>query len=552
MTDDNQLYELSRRKVLAGLGTVGAASAAAGLGTSALFSDTESFEDNTLTAGSLDLKVDWEEHYSYPQVYGFDDPASGLDVTRTEPEDTSSYTTLPAPENPMLWVHEEDLDAYMDNTAIEAFPDPDDDGVQESFDMGDVGSFCDDGADTPSDLDPVESFRTNNDDTMENEERTPLVNLNDVKPGDFGELTLSFHLCDNDGYVWIQGDLVGVSENGITEPESDAAGEDAPDDDTVELLDEVQTALWYDGDCDNVFEAGGGQSTGGESADVVIVLDRSGSMSGSAITEATNGANTLIDALGPDDQVSVVSFADGVTLDQGLTMNHNAAQTAVNNISTGGGTNMEAGVQQAHEELYQDDEFGSAYGESGNARPNARKIVVFLSDGVANEDSGVGDSNDSPTEEATDLKNEGAEVFTIAYGSGAATQTLDDVATDPPDGPEDQYAFIADESEIEATFQEIGGTVGTGGEEAFFRGTLREALSELTDGEGIPLDGDLETEERACYPALQTSCVGFAWWVPTEVGNEIQSDSVQFDIGFYAEQCRNNDGSGPATNATGP
>ncbi|WP_336000347.1 SipW-dependent-type signal peptide-containing protein [Halorientalis halophila] len=48
---------LSRRRLLAGLGTVGVASAGAGLGTSALFSDEESFEDNTITAGTLDMEV---------------------------------------------------------------------------------------------------------------------------------------------------------------------------------------------------------------------------------------------------------------------------------------------------------------------------------------------------------------------------------------------------------------------------------------------------------------------------------------------------------------
>ncbi|TKX53989.1 hypothetical protein EXE44_17105, partial [Halorubrum sp. SS7] len=68
MSSDNNL-ELSRRKILAGMGAVGAAGAGAGIGTSALFNDTESFEDNQLTAGSLDLKIDWEEHYSFPQIY---------------------------------------------------------------------------------------------------------------------------------------------------------------------------------------------------------------------------------------------------------------------------------------------------------------------------------------------------------------------------------------------------------------------------------------------------------------------------------------------------
>ncbi|MFB6201350.1 MAG: hypothetical protein ABEI98_05000 [Halorhabdus sp.] len=62
MTGDR--FELSRRKALAALGTVGAASAGAGLGTSAFSSNQETFENNQLTAGELDLKVGWQEHYS--------------------------------------------------------------------------------------------------------------------------------------------------------------------------------------------------------------------------------------------------------------------------------------------------------------------------------------------------------------------------------------------------------------------------------------------------------------------------------------------------------
>ncbi|MFB6154526.1 MAG: SipW-dependent-type signal peptide-containing protein [Haloferacaceae archaeon] len=61
MTNDDK-FQISRRKVLAGLGTVGLASAGAGMGTTAYFSDQETFEDNVLTAGSLDLLVDY---YSY-------------------------------------------------------------------------------------------------------------------------------------------------------------------------------------------------------------------------------------------------------------------------------------------------------------------------------------------------------------------------------------------------------------------------------------------------------------------------------------------------------
>jgi hypothetical protein len=43
----------------------------------------------------------------------------------------------------------------------------------------------------------------------------------------------------------------------------------------------------------------------------------------------------------------------------------------------------------------------------------------------------------------------------------------------------------------------------------------------------------------------------FAWWVPVDHGNEIQSDSATFDLGLYAEQCRHNDGSGMNDEPTG-
>lgn len=539
MTDDGQRYRLSRRRVLAGLGGVGLASAAAGLGTSAYFNDTESFENNTLTAGTLDLKVDWEEHYSYPQIYGFDDPTVELDVTRSEPSDTEGYVALPDPENPAVWVAEDHLGTYMDNTAIEAYPDTDNDGVQDDFNTDDVGDVCTDGADMDGDLDPSGLRTSNADTTGDVEGHVPLVDLDDVKPGDFGELTLSFHLCDNPGYIWLNGELVDASENGVTEPEGES---EAEEEDVVELLDEVETTIWHDGDCDNVFEPGGDSGEEGEPADVVLVIDRSGSMSGQ-MSQVQSGAKDLVDALGPNDQVGLVSFADDSSHDAGLTFDHNSVKGEIDNISSGGGTNMEAGVEQAHEELSVGDTFsGTPYPQSGNARSSARKIMIFLGDGTENESTDITDSasNESPSEEATNAKDDGIEIFTIAYGNpgGSAETTLEDMASDP----EADHYFEADISEIQDLLESLGGTVGSSGEEVIFRGSLRQALNELSTGDGIPIDAEPGSEGRSCFPGLQTSCVGFAWHLPAEVGNQVQSDTVSFDLGFYAEQCRNNDG----------
>jgi predicted ribosomally synthesized peptide with SipW-like signal peptide len=58
MTDGT--LELTRRKILAAASAAGIAGAAAGFGTSALFTDTESFTNNTITAGTTNLVAEAE------------------------------------------------------------------------------------------------------------------------------------------------------------------------------------------------------------------------------------------------------------------------------------------------------------------------------------------------------------------------------------------------------------------------------------------------------------------------------------------------------------
>ena len=70
MTDEK--FELSRRNALIGIGTVGVASAGAGLGTTAFFSDQEEFADNTIQAGEFGLNVE-------QQIHGVDQDGIGPD-----------------------------------------------------------------------------------------------------------------------------------------------------------------------------------------------------------------------------------------------------------------------------------------------------------------------------------------------------------------------------------------------------------------------------------------------------------------------------------------
>jgi len=64
-------------------------------------------------------------------------------------------------------------------------------------------------------------------------------------------------------------------------------------------------------------------------------------------------------------------------------------------------------------------------------------------------------------------------------------------------------------------------------------------MAALSDG--IALDGNRSVEGRQPYEGGLTQCIGFEWCLPAEVGNEVQTDSVAFDLGFYAEQSRHND-----------
>ncbi|MEZ3117175.1 SipW-dependent-type signal peptide-containing protein [Halobaculum sp. MBLA0147] len=216
--------ELSRRRVLAGLGTIGVASAGAGLGTSAYFSDTEEFTGNQLTAGSLDMQVAASEYYSdwsedEAEFAGMASSAESTDVRLPAPEGSPDARDIAL-----------DLDDETEN-------------VYEQF---------------------VETLRTGDDinggvpvdgelcGTESDADGAAILEIDDVKPGDFGGAQFAFELCDNPGYLWLNGILEDASENGVTEPEADDPDEEAG---VVELLDEIQVAVGVGGIQDStVFE----------------------------------------------------------------------------------------------------------------------------------------------------------------------------------------------------------------------------------------------------------------------------------------------------------
>ncbi|PSH02284.1 MAG: hypothetical protein BRC26_01335, partial [Nanohaloarchaea archaeon QH_8_44_6] len=72
--------------------------------------------------------------------------------------------------------------------------------------------------------------------------------------------------------------------------------------------------------------------------------------------------------------------------------------------------------------------------------------------------------------------------------------------------------------------------------EVFFNGTAEEMDAQRQ----YMLDGNPSTEEMDPFQNSTTEYVGIRWNVPRSVGNEIQTDSKEFEFEFYAEQARHN------------
>ena len=111
--------------------------------------------------------------------------------------------------------------------------------------------------------------------------------------------------------------------------------------------------------------------------DMVIVLDRSGSMKGRKIKDARQAVLELLSSLSAEDRFALVTYSDGVHIASGLSnvtdANRVRMASAVNTIRAGGGTNLGAGLQAGIDILI-----------SPSHHTNAAKVIL-ISDGLANK-----------------------------------------------------------------------------------------------------------------------------------------------------------------------
>jgi Ca-activated chloride channel family protein len=117
--------------------------------------------------------------------------------------------------------------------------------------------------------------------------------------------------------------------------------------------------------------------------DLVIVLDRSGSMMGEKIAHAVASVRELAEQLRGEDRLALVSYASGARVDVPLTgldgRGRGLLEMALAGATPSGGTNMSSGL-----------DLGLRLLESGRSSGRIRHLIL-ISDGLANEgDSSFG------------------------------------------------------------------------------------------------------------------------------------------------------------------
>lgn len=187
--------------------------------------------------------------------------------------------------------------------------------------------------------------------------------------------------------------------------------------------------------------------------DIVLILDRSGSMAGSALANMKSGAKAFIDIIdesadgtqdgqiGGGSRIGIVSFADTGVQDTQLITSVATLKTAVDALSSGGSTNHE-------------DAFEKALTLFNPASANA-KVMVMFTDGVT---TAGGNAN-----AVADLaKAQGVIIYVIGLSGngGIDEQALREWASDPDSA---YVAITPDDAELEDLFEDLAQNISNPG-----------------------------------------------------------------------------------------
>lgn len=174
-----------------------------------------------------------------------------------------------------------------------------------------------------------------------------------------------------------------------------------------------------------------------KNADVMLVIDRSGSMRGQKLADAKAAAKVFVDKMDPSaDQVGLVSYSSSATLDHPLSRTAGTVRTAIDGVGASGETNITDGINKAQAEL-----------ESLRRVGANRPVIVLMTDGKHNQ-------GPTPDSAAGAAKAKGTRIMTIGLGADVNADTLRRLASSPGD-----YYFAPDSSALAAIYEQIAGAI---------------------------------------------------------------------------------------------
>lgn len=189
--------------------------------------------------------------------------------------------------------------------------------------------------------------------------------------------------------------------------------------------------------------------------EVVLNIDRSGSMRGQKMTDAKIAANMLVDLLSPHDRVALVSFASSASVDMGLTSNIGDVKTAIARCSASGSTNMGDALGKAIKEL------------TSNAREDSILSIIYFTDGVTNTGPSKSHILNVLVPEAAEA---GIIIHTLGYGRDVDGGFLRQVA----EGTGGKYYFAPDRAKLLEIYTELSQMVKGIGKVAEFAGSVKQ------------------------------------------------------------------------------